>query len=258
MVPPGRPPATIPAFFRDGPGTSEGQDQEAVTSPLGTGCRAGQDADPQHDNGNLTWSGHSGGPKQPQSQIVNLSNLTLTPAKSSVLEKGLGFVPTAPLDKFKLCMEVNKFIRKVKLRSYFRDHSSSEGPNLGDTGLRNKSSFTPPSTLIPIEILTFEQAVMKDINDINPTSLNVFHNTTREEKKALQDLANNTSIVIKPADKGGALVIQTTDNYRNECLRLLGDARNYEKLQEDPTGFLQKKISSMVEQALAHNWISQK
>ncbi|KAJ1198834.1 hypothetical protein NDU88_002673 [Pleurodeles waltl] len=258
MGPPGRPPATIPASFRDGPGTPKGQDQEAVTSPLGTGYRAGEDADRQYDNGSFMWSGHSGGPKQPHSLIVNLSSLTLTPAQTSVPEKGLGFVPTAPLDKFKLCMEVNKFIRKVKLRSYFGDHSSSEGPNMGDTGLRNKSSFTPPSTSIPIEILIFEQAVMKDINDIDPTSLKVFHNSTRKEKKALQDLDNNTSIVIRPADKGGALVIQTTENYRNECLRLLGGAWNYEKLQEDPTSFLQKKIGSMVEQALAHDWIYQK
>ncbi|KAJ1120893.1 hypothetical protein NDU88_009042 [Pleurodeles waltl] len=210
MGPPGRPPATIPGFFRNGPGTPEGQDQEAVISPLGTGCRAGEDADPQYDNGNLTWSGHSGGPKQPHCLIVNPSSLTLTPAQTSVLEKGLGFVPTAPLDKFKLCMEVNECIRKIKLRSYFGDRSSREDPNMGDTGLRNKSSFTAPSTLIPVEILTFKQAVMKDINGIDPTSLKVFHNTTREEKKALQDLANHTSIVIKPADKGGALVIQTT------------------------------------------------
>ncbi|KAJ1145913.1 hypothetical protein NDU88_012196 [Pleurodeles waltl] len=198
------------------------------------------------------------GPKQPHSLIVNLSSLTLTTLQTRILEKGLGYVPTAPLDNFKLCMEVNEFTRKFKLRSYFRDCSSIEGPNMGDTGLRNKSSFTPLCTSIPIEILTFEQPVMKDNNDINPTSLKVFHNTTREEKKVLQDLANNTSIVIKPADKGGTLVVQTTDNYRNECLRLLGDARNYVKLQEDPTSFLQNKISNMVEQALAHNWISQK
>ncbi|KAJ1115767.1 hypothetical protein NDU88_003989 [Pleurodeles waltl] len=124
---------------------------------------------------------------------------------------------------------------------------------MGDTCLRSKSSFTPPSASIPVEILAFEQAVMKDINDIDPTSPRVFHNTTREEKKVLQDLANNTSRVSKPADKGGALVIQTIDNYRNERLRLLGDAQNYEKLQEDPTSFLKSKISSMVEQALAHN-----
>ncbi|KAJ1113104.1 hypothetical protein NDU88_001359 [Pleurodeles waltl] len=129
---------------------------------------------------------------------------------------------------------------------------------MGDTGLCNKSFFTPPSASIPVEILAFEQAVMKDINDIEPASLKVFHNMTREEKKELQDLANNTRIVIKPADKGGALVIQTIDNYRNECLRLLGDTSNYERLQEDPTIFLKNKIRSMVEQALAHNWISQK
>ncbi|KAJ1174954.1 hypothetical protein NDU88_000245 [Pleurodeles waltl] len=213
--PPGRPPATILAFFRDGPWASEGQDQEAVTTPLGTGCRAGEHADPQHDNGNLIWSGLSSGPMQPHSLIVNRNSLALTPAQTSVMEKGSSLVPTAQLDKFKQCMEVNKFIKKVKLRSYFGDHSSNEGPNVGDTGLRNKSSFTPPSTLIPIGILTFEQAVMKDINNIDPTSLKVFHNTTREEKKVLQDLANNASIVIKPADKGGALVIQTTDNNRN-------------------------------------------
>ena len=43
-------------------------------------------------------------------------------------------------------------------------------------------------------------------------------NISKDEQKALRELANNSSIVIKPADKGGAVVIQDRDSYIKEVL----------------------------------------
>ncbi|KAJ1150829.1 hypothetical protein NDU88_003618 [Pleurodeles waltl] len=104
---------------------------------------------------------------------------------------------------------------------------------------------TPTSKNVGARILAFEQAVLKDISEVNPDTLKVFHNTTGDEKKVLQEIANNNNIVLKPADKGGAIVIQTTENYQKERLRLLGDTRNYEKLKEDPTELLKTRITSI-------------
>ena len=42
-------------------------------------------------------------------------------------------------------------------------------------------------------------------------------------KKALLHLSNDDSIIIKPTDKGGAVVIMDTDKYESECLKTLSD-----------------------------------
>ena len=44
----------------------------------------------------------------------------------------------------------------------------------------------------------------------------------------------NNDIVIKPADKGGSIVIMNTKDYTAEAERQLNNPDHYEKLQEDP------------------------
>ncbi|CAH2273976.1 Hypothetical predicted protein [Pelobates cultripes] len=52
---------------------------------------------------------------------------------------------------------------------------------------------------------------------------------------AINDLKNNHAITIKPADKGGAVVIMNTKGYIKEGDRQLSDDKYYRKLNEDPT-----------------------
>lgn len=42
-----------------------------------------------------------------------------------------------------------------------------------------------------------------------------------------------TNIVIKPADKGGAIVVQDIDLYKKEVLRQLNDTAFYRKMQSE-------------------------
>ena len=60
-------------------------------------------------------------------------------------------------------------------------------------------------------------------------------NITEIERKCLSDLANNHSIFIKKADKGGAIVIQNRTNYISEGERQLADGKFYKDLNHDPT-----------------------
>ena len=50
------------------------------------------------------------------------------------------------------------------------------------------------------------------------------------------------TIIIKPADKGGAIVIQDKIDYINECQRQLSNETHYRKLTYDPTEELNNKI----------------
>ena len=48
-------------------------------------------------------------------------------------------------------------------------------------------------------------------------------NLTKNERKALDSLANDMSIVIKEADKGGGIVIMNKDFYKTKFLEMLDD-----------------------------------
>ena len=140
---------------------------------------------------------------------------------------------------------------------FFKDQTNMTRSE-GDSGLYPKSDFNPPTTLMPVEILAFEQAVLTDINKIDPASLKCFHNSSKAEKQAVETLGSDSNIIIKPADKGGAIVIQNIEDYKQECSRLLADKRNYKLLERDPTPELKITIASMVEQATNNQWITKK
>ncbi|GFO00957.1 hypothetical protein PoB_002746200 [Plakobranchus ocellatus] len=76
---------------------------------------------------------------------------------------------------------------------------------------------------------------------------NCFPNIRTEEKRALKELKNNAHIIIKPADKGGAVVVLNTPDYIAECTRQLSNATYYRKLNSDPTKKYNKRINDRLE-----------
>ena len=60
-------------------------------------------------------------------------------------------------------------------------------------------------------------------------------NFTKEEHQALDHLKNNEDILIKKADKGGAVVVWRKDLYIAEGERQLNDVESYQVLNSDNT-----------------------
>ena len=83
-----------------------------------------------------------------------------------------------------------------------------------------------------------------------------FHNLTKGERQALHSLQNNPEIVIKPADKGGCIVLQNTLDYIQECLRQLSDTNFYEPRDTDLTETHNTKVQTKVTQLALNQAIS--
>ncbi|XP_069464765.1 uncharacterized protein [Ambystoma mexicanum] len=189
--------------------------------------------------------------------IFNLANAQLTATQISVLTKGLSFVPSDNTDWYNTEMEIRRFLRTVRLRTFFKEHVTNEDPN--DTGLHPKSSFSPSENQVPSDLLTFERCVLRDLRSLSKRKHNHRQqNITRAEREGLYELAKKSELVIKPADKGGGIVIMKSEQYFQMVMDLLKDTQSYKLLKKDPTKDLKVEISEMVSFALERDWITEK
>ncbi|KAG6932668.1 hypothetical protein G0U57_020942, partial [Chelydra serpentina] len=72
------------------------------------------------------------------------------------------------------------------------------------------------------------------------------HNLSRAERNAIQSLRNNPDIIIKEADKGGAVVIMNRSDYQKEAARQLSNTKFYRPLSSDPTEEYTKKLHHLL------------
>lgn len=158
-------------------------------------------------------------------------NFTLTKAQHTLLTKGLFFIPTIDLkkdQKINLLTDIQNYHRKIKLAVYFRD----------TIGKKDKLPFTGPSTWTPLlkqlpqEVEQLVQEDNKSFKKCYVHTLQERHNISLAEVKALRDLQHAKHIVIKPADKGSAIVIMSREQYVLEVQRQLRDTTYYIKLDK--------------------------
>ena len=98
--------------------------------------------------------------------------------------------------------DLQQYHRRVKLAVHFRDHPPSE-----KLPFTNKSSDDiPPEVthLVNADLLYYRDAFRIDRAPAN---------LLPEESEALRELIGNVDIVIKPADKGSAVVIMDRSQY---------------------------------------------
>ncbi|XP_073412618.1 uncharacterized protein [Dendrobates tinctorius] len=210
---------------------------------------------------------------KPTNSVFNISSYTLSPLELSVLQKGLSFCPTPPWDKFQLSQDLQNFFRKIRLKTHFGLEPVTPGnraPPIGGNpipdlsisslGLRNPSNFSPPHTFHAVE--AFIDVVQKDIEYIlaehEKGLLPTHSNITPIERQAIDSLKNNKSIIIKPADKGGAIVIQNFSDYMDEISRQLSDSSTYQKISRDPTPRIKLLIDEVLDRYLTLKTIDSK
>lgn len=121
--------------------------------------------------------------------------------------------------------DLHGYHRRIKIFSFFKDRDSSV-----PLPFMPKSTWSPAEGQVPEQIL---QLIQKD-NDFFHSRFKLSklpQNLTHIELKALQQLRGNKDIIIKPADKGSAVVIMDRFQYLWEAHRQLTDTRYYKPLK---------------------------
>ena len=85
-----------------------------------------------------------------------------------------------------------------------------------------------------------------DVQRAASTNIPTYNNLTPAEKGAIQELNERDDIVIKPVDKGSAVVVMDKVDYLEAANRQVTDERFYKKMDSYPT----KEFSTRITQEL--------
>lgn len=188
--------------------------------------------------------------------MINISSMELSEDQQRLLSRGLSFVPSRRADSFTTKVELFKFFRSIRLKAfYLKDVKKVSDNQAGQSQLVTQKRFKLKSTFVPqtnnASIDTFCRLVEKEAldlcmqNDVNT----VYPNLLQSEKKALMELMNNETIVIRNADKGGAVIVQDKKAYVSEIERQLCDSDVYKCLSSDPTHKFCDEIKCVLKRA---------
>lgn len=215
-------------------------------------------------------------------QIVNLSSTSFSNHEMHLLQKGLSFSPTPLFNTFTWVKDINLFARRLALKKFFavqnadtrqliqRDNDTIGildsllwEQEVGTTDLQGpfsqlkpRSTFTPNFTQFS-NIDTFVTLVTKDLKNLKAKSNKKFSNLTEQERTALENLLKNETIICKPSDKGGNIVVQDRTQYCDMVMRLLNDKQTYKILDKNPTPVFLDELKTILTQAKNDKLISQ-
>lgn len=94
--------------------------------------------------------------------------------------------------------------------------------------------------------------LFKNKNKRTPAHSNLSH----KEKTALETLLNDDAIVIKKADKGGAIVVWSKDMYIKEAHQFNFNIEFYQPLTHNPTESLKEDLKEILREAKEKGWIT--
>ena len=205
-----------------------------------------------------------------QLSIVNLSNYKLNKEETKILEKGLNFIPT-PLQEHpvKIVQDFLLFERKLRLHHKLYKQPQPDKEQDSDATdseeesphkiLRPSKGWKPDDSKMDPNILRYKISVLNDLEvQLNKVS-RPRYNITKKERQALRSLRTNPDIIIKPADKGGAIVIWKKEDYIKEGEKQLSNQIHYKKLEDSNKTIKKfiKEVQGDLAYLLANNFIDE-
>lgn len=189
--------------------------------------------------------------------IINLSTkLKVTYSQTNLLKKGLKFVPTpsrTPLMQFQ--EGCDRFTRSLKLKFCYLN-LNPKNQNV-ETKFRIPSNFSPPTGTYPPEIENLQLKLNQQIRKFKNVH-RITDNLTKCDRDAITKLKKDKNIVIKPADKGSAIVIMDRQDYVFEAERQLKVNRHYREINEPQFPDNCTIFNRILAEMLKNNLISKK
>ena len=165
--------------------------------------------------------------------------LHLEENEKSVLSKGLSYIPTRPYsDEYTTKADCESFYRRHRLKAHFGREDT------------NNVDLTQPSDQVEDILNYYITKSRNEIKKLNFKQRITNMNLSREERASLTSLKQRNDIVIKPADKGGAIVVWERSLYIQEAERQLSDSNFYQRVDHDLTMEHHKQVVSVVQSAI--------
>ena len=127
----------------------------------------------------------------------------------------------------------DEFRRKLHIKYFFV--KKGEDNNSYNSLLHYPSKFVPPESSVDLNNMCFNirDLLVKKLEEISAEVSDFKSNLSVGEQKALKELINNKSIVIKPADKNLGVTLMDLVWYMAECKRQLSDSKVYNPLPKE-------------------------
>lgn len=174
--------------------------------------------------------------------VINLSSRILSDPEKKLLTKGLKFVPTRrKIDIGKLLADLKTWERRMRLKEYFYTDENNNF-DTGEILFKKRSTWTPDKGRDKW-LDSYIQEVKDDV--IKGLHRDFKMNITSSEEKAMKDLLNDTSIIIRPADKGSGIVVLDSTAYSDGLLQEMNDNSTYKEVPTDLTRKIENKVKKL-------------
>ena len=168
-------------------------------------------------------------PIQGRRTVVTIPHdLSLSEAETSALSKGLTFVPVNNrTDEYQVKSDSERYFRRLRLKAHFHDREDAdeEADNDPFAKFDNKTSLWTPTDGQFSALDHYIDRCRRSICSLDYSKRVNYSNLSPEERQSSRELRRRNDIIIKPADKGGAVVVWSSDLYIQEANRQLSDDR---------------------------------
>jgi hypothetical protein len=126
-------------------------------------------------------------------------------------------------------------------KEYFYNEEMNDF-NEKDIKFKKQSTWTPEKGL--------DKWLDTYIEEVKDDVLNVLHrnfkmNITPSEEKAMKDLLNDPTIMIRPADKGSGIVILDANSYAENLIQEIHDNSTYKEVPTDLMRKIENKVKKL-------------
>lgn len=146
------------------------------------------------------------------------------------------------MNKFETYIGIQKFVRKLNIKKYYAQNPVEKmAMDNRFTPLRNNSVFNPHIANNKY-IDLFKKLVTTELEQLPVKKIH----EQKDIKKGLRSLEKRKDIVIRPADKGGGIVVLSVEQYKKEMERILEDRSTYQILKSGPSKRYKQELKSII------------